>query len=90
MNSRAISQVSELGQRWSTACGKLPKEEVIYCCQIIVLYTVIIACLINLSLGSSQDSLWASLLSGSVGYILPAPKIQKKKDVSLLPDTAEQ
>ncbi len=92
MDSPTLSQTSEAGERWSTVCGKIQKEQVIYFCQILILYTVIIVCLVNLSLGVQQHSLWASILSGSVGYILPAPKIRKrrKKHVALLPDTAQQ
>lgn len=76
-------------RRWSIAHKKLPKEEVIYFCQVIVIYTIVIVSLINLSIGSTQNPLWASLLSGSVGYLLPSPRISDKKNVALLPDAAE-
>ncbi len=77
---------------WNTACGKLPKEEIVYFCQVVVIFGVVIACIVNLSLGSTdKDSLWASLLSASVGYLLPSPKIRKHiKDESLLPHPTEQ
>lgn len=77
---------------WTTACGKFPKGEVVYLCQVFVIIGVVIACIVNLSISTGEkDSLWASLLSASVGYILPSPSIKKdKKDVSLLPNAAEQ
>lgn len=75
---------------WRTVCGKFPKEEVVYFSQVIVILTVVIACLVNLSFGNTKnDTLWSSLLSGCVGYLLPAPRISKKKN-ELLSDTAEQ
>jgi len=79
MDSPALSQASESEERWSTVCGNIQKEQIIYSGQIVIIGAVIIACLINLSLEGSQHALWASLLSGSVGYVLPAPKIRKKK-----------
>ena len=75
---RELSHSSEGGERWSSARGKLPKEEVIYFCQVILIYIVVIACLINLSFGAGLESIWWSLLSGSVGYLLPSPQIGKK------------
>ena len=87
MDSPSVSQESELGERWSTLCGKIQKEQVIYTCQILIVFTVIIVCLVNLTVCDAHPSLWASILSGSVGYILPAPKIRKKKkNVTLLPN----
>ena len=75
---------------WSTICGKFPKEEVIYLSQVVVIFIVIIASLVNLSFGGKEnDALWSSVLSGCVGYMLPAPRISKKKN-ELLPDTTEQ
>ena len=85
------SQESSVVERWSTACGRHKKDQVIYFCQIFVIYTVIVACLVNLSVGSSLNTLWASILSGSVGYILPAPKIRrtKSKNVAFLSNVTQ-
>jgi len=54
--------------------------------QVAAIFTVIISCIINLSLGDDKAVLWSSLLSGSLGYLLPSPKI-RRKDESLLPNT---
>ena len=79
MDSPTLSQEIELGERWSLACGKIQKAQVVYFCQIFIVYTVILVCLVNLCLNGAQNSLWVSLLSGSIGYVLPAPKIRKRK-----------
>lgn len=57
-----------------------PKQHIVYFTQVILIYTVVICCLINLSLGLGNQTLWASLLSGSLGYILPAPGQIKSND----------
>ena len=43
--------------------------------QIIVLYIIIIAAIINLSLSTKDQQLWIALLSSSIGYLLPNPKL---------------
>lgn len=87
--SALTSRNVDVDERWTTVFGKLPKEEIRYFCQVVAIYIILIVCLINLSLGSSIDSLWSSLLSGSVGYLLPAPKLAKKKHDTLLLNAAE-
>lgn len=63
------------------ACGrKTPRSEVVYLCQILVLYSVIVASIYNLTVESNNDTLWTALLSSCLGYLLPNPTI-KKKDV---------
>jgi hypothetical protein len=46
---------------------KLPKPELVYISQIIILYVIIICSLINLSLGRGENALWISLLSLCIG-----------------------
>ena len=89
MDEQTVSRTSNDTERWNTACGKLPKSEIIYFCQVIAIYIIIVACIVNLSIGGDKDSLWASMLSGSLGYMLPAPKIQKNKNDALLHDSTQ-
>ena len=63
------------------ACGqKTPRSEVVFLCQILVLYTVIVVSIYNLTVESKNATLWTALLSSCLGYLLPNPTI-KKKDV---------
>jgi hypothetical protein len=89
MDVKSVSCPSSIGDKWSTVCGKFSKEEVIYFTQVTALYIIIITCLFNLSLRNGTDTVWATLLSGSIGCLLPAPNI-RKRNVSLLPDAPEQ
>ena len=74
------SQESVVSRRWTILGGKFPKQEVIYLSQVVLIYVVVIACIINLSLRVVNESLWASMLSGCIGYILPAPKVRRKHE----------
>lgn len=78
--------VNETDEKWNTICGKLPKQEIVYFCQVFAIYMIIIACITNLTLGSDKDTLWSSLLSASVGFLLPSPKLPK--NVQFLPNVA--
>ena len=70
-------------------CFKYPNQEIIFFSQVVLIYIVVIACVINLSFTDNNVCLWSSLLSGSVGYLLPSPKA-KRKNESVLPDTPVQ
>jgi len=61
----------------------------LFVCQVSAILIVILACVVNLSLGKDNTELWASLLSGSLGYLLPSPRIRKRYD-ALLPHATEQ
>ena len=55
--------------------------------QSVLIYIICITCIINLSIGTELSNVWVSLLSGSLGYILPAPhppSERKNKVVDLL------
>ena len=65
-------------------------RSVMYVCQVVAIFITVIACLINLSINSDKSVFWSSLLSGSLGYLLPAPKLKRLKNESLLSDTPKQ
>ena len=50
----------------------------LFLCQVVGVYVVIILSLYNLTQGVENKELWVSLLSSSVGYLLPAPILTKK------------
>lgn len=81
------SQSSDGGRRWWLFCKTFPVNQVIFFSQVLLIYIVVIACVLNLSLSTANQSLWSSLLSGSVGYLLPSPKI-RNKNVAILSHTS--
>ena len=88
---RSISNVMSdtSSNRWTLCSQAVPSREVIFFAQVIILYVVICVSLANLSLENGNQSLWSSLLAGSLGYLLPSPSITKKPDGSLLSNVTE-
>lgn len=63
-------------------CGYgLDKTQVVYFSQIIIIYIIIITCILNLSLKNGDSNLWTALLSSSLGYLLPSPKLKVVKNL---------
>lgn len=66
--------------RWSFGKQKVPKSEIVFITQALVIFTVIIACIYNLSKTERpNETLWSTLLASCLGYMLPAPYIKKQK-----------
>ena len=69
-----------------STCGKkTPRSEVVFLCQELILYTVIVVSIYNLTVESENSTLWTALFSSCLGYLLPNPMIKKKY---VLPDFA--
>ena len=66
------------GERWHLLGTRVPQAEIVYFCQILVVYIVIITSIVNLSLENGSNELWISLLSSCIGYALPSPKLKKQ------------
>ena len=64
---------------WIFLGEKLPRSEIIYFTQILLLFIVISTAIANLSLETGNEQLWITLLCSSVGYILPSPHIKSKR-----------
>jgi hypothetical protein len=71
---------SSTGQtRWVLFGKRIPKAEIVFFAQVCILYIVIIAAIINLTLDNGTPTLWTALLSSSLGYLLPNPTLDKEK-----------
>lgn len=64
---------------WRMMGRPVPRNEVVFLCQVIVIFAVVIACIVNLSLHRGNTELWIALLSSSLGYMLPNPSMNGKK-----------
>ena len=53
---------------WFVFGKHIPKREVVFFSQIIILYIVIITAVINLSIQNGDPVLWSSLMSSSIGF----------------------
>ncbi len=63
---------------WMVCGYKFPRSEVVFFCQTVILYIVILVSLYNLTCGHENSTLWTALLSGSLGIISPPPDITTK------------
>lgn len=61
---------------WRVFGSPVPRSEIVFFSQVIIVYIVIITCIINLSTHNNQTELWTALLSSSLGYLLPAPQLE--------------
>ena len=71
VNSGTNSSRSE----WKVCGSRVPRSELVFFSQVIILYIVV--CLFNLTTGRGDSNLWSALLSGSLGYLLPNPTIKQ-------------
>ena len=56
---------------WVLFGSSCPKAEFVFFCQVVVLYTVTVANIYNLTNTDGNSNLWTALLSSCLGYLLP-------------------
>lgn len=62
---------------WRVLGRRIPRKELVFLCQMVVILCVVIASIYNLSVGDGKRSeLWTALLSSCLGYILPNPRLK--------------
>ena len=62
---------------WHIFGRECPTEEIVFLCQVIILYTVIVVSIYNLTVAHDDSTLWTALLSSSLGYLLPNPSLKR-------------
>jgi hypothetical protein len=67
---------------WIAFGKKIPRSEIVFLCQVLILYTVIVVSIYNLTVESENSTLWTALLSSCLGYLLPNPTIKSKHVLS--------
>ncbi len=77
-----VSKDNVSNSRWLIGSQKVPKEEIVFFCQIAIITLVILVGLINLCLCNGTESYWAAMVATGLGSLLPAPKIRKKREGS--------
>ena len=80
MNQEAAEEEEEATTRrqsvlWRMFGRRAPRREIVFICQMIIIYVVVGVSLFNLSRGHGADNLWVALLSSCLGYVLPNPVI---------------
>jgi hypothetical protein len=75
---------SHSSEKWVLGGRVLPRSEIVFFCQMVIIFIVIVTSIINLSLGA-QSELWLILLSTSLGAILPNPNMKALPEKTTLP-----
>lgn len=70
---------SHTSSKWHFFGRLMPRAEIVFFVQVILVYIVVIVSIANLTIGSADDKLWIALLSSSLGYILPSPSLKLNK-----------
>lgn len=60
---------------WRVFGRRVPRSEIVFLCQMLLIYVVIGVSLFNLTTGRGPDNLWVALLGSCLGYVLPNPSI---------------
>jgi len=65
---------------WHIFGQSLPKTEIVFFCQVILIYVVVVTSIVNLAIVEKADTqIWIALLSSCLGYILPNPSLNFEK-----------
>ena len=64
---------------WTLFGSKFSRMALVFLCQVIILYISIITCFVNLTIHNGPNELWITVLSLSLGTILPSRKVRKSK-----------
>ena len=49
---------------------------ILFTVQVVIIFVVVCTSLLNLTLGYSNQNLWTVVLTSSLGYVMPNPKIK--------------
>ena len=73
----SVVDVVDAADSWHLFGTECPKEEIVFLCQVVILYTVIVVSIYNLTVGHGNSTLLTALLSSSLGYLLPNPSMKR-------------
>ena len=78
----SVEDVVDAADGWHLFGTECPKEEkIVFLCQVVILYTVIVVSIYNLTVGHGDSTLWTALLSSSLVYLLPNPSMKREDGV---------
>jgi hypothetical protein len=64
---------------WKLFGKNLPRNEIVFFSQVILIYIIVITSIVSLTLDNNKSEFWISLLSACIGYILPHPTLNIKQ-----------
>ena len=79
MDEDASNRTDHSNQKWKLFNAHVPRSEIVFFVQVLLVYIVVITSIVNLTIGNKDPKLWIALLSGHIGYLLPNPTLRKKE-----------
>jgi hypothetical protein len=67
---------------WQVLGRKVPKKEIVYFTQVVLIYIIVVTAIVNLTLyrdDPESGKLWTALLSSAIGYLLPNPTLKTQQ-----------
>lgn len=93
MQSDNSSSNTNNSMTWKIFGYNVPRSQVVYICQMIIITGVIISCIVNLSLKNGNSEMWVSFFGYAFGAMLPPPKLKKSigksKDIIVSSQTSQ-
>ena len=74
-------------EKWCLSGHVVAKAQIVFFCQVILVYIIVISSIVNISLGIGDQNIWIILLSSGLGYLLPSPSIKNER---VLPEPTKQ
>lgn len=77
LNNIIFDSENQERKSWIFFGQRVPRSQILFLFQVLVVLIIVIVSIVNLSLSTKCEELtvWVALLSSSIGYMLPAPKI---------------
>jgi hypothetical protein len=68
---------SDTKNKWDLCCSSVYKSEVVFFCQILFLFTILIFSMVQITLKATNIEIYFSLISTIIGVLIPQPKMNK-------------
>ena len=76
-------RIKDNNLNWKLFGRDMSRSAVAFLSQVIILYICILNHFVNLSIQNGPSKLWISLLSLSLGSMLPSPKVKKPLNIGI-------
>ena len=68
---------SDNKNKWDLCCSSVYKSEVVFFCQILFLFTILIFSMVQITMKANNIEIYFSLISTIIGVLIPQPKMSK-------------
>jgi hypothetical protein len=68
---------SDTKNKWDLCCSSVYKSEVVFFCQILFLFTILIFSMVQITMKATNIEIYFSLISTIIGVLIPQPKMSK-------------